>query len=185
MYIIFIQKYISKIGIQMNLKIVALVILSQLLISCAVKKPTLAPNTSNIEVNDKKPAGNYEIITSVSVTDGMGCKDFGYLGNKEDAMTLLKNKAQELNGTYAHITSVIEPHLDGGCYDNKYTILAIVYKKSDKPVSTVKYVQKINTDEENFTKKMRELKSLLDDGVLTQKEYETQKSKLLEVGFTK
>ena len=40
-----------------------------------------------------------------------------------------------------------------------------------------------NTDEEVFTKKMRELKSLLDDHVISQDEYTTQKAKLLEQGF--
>ena len=93
-----------------------------------------------------------------------------------------QNKIKELHGVYGQLTSVVEPHLDGGCYKNEYVIRAVAYRKiKNIPVATPIYIEK--TEEEVFTKKMRELKSLLDAGVLTQKEYDGQKEKLLEQGF--
>ena len=142
----------------------------------------LEAGAKDIVVKDTKPVGSYEVLTPVIVSNGRGCRDFGYLGTHENAMNALKNKTKELNGDYAQITSITKPHLDGGCYDNEYKIMALIYKKSDPKLNVAKNTVN-NSDEEIFTKKMRELKSLLDDGVLTKDEYNTQKAKLLEQGF--
>jgi hypothetical protein len=162
----------------MKLKMLALVVLTQIIVGCsATKGVALTQGAADVTVDKTKPGDSYEVIGPVSVSNGKGCRDFGWLGSYDGAVTTLQNKVNELNGDYAQITSVTEPHLDGGCFDNKYTILALAYKK----MSQEEVLKK--SDEENFTKKMRELKSLLDDGVLTQKEYEQQKSKLLDKGF--
>ena len=162
----------------MNLKILALVVLTQIIVGCsATKGVSLAPGAEIVIVNKSKPDATYKVIGPVSVSNGKGCRDFGWLGSYDKAVTTLQNKVSELNGDYAQITSVTEPHLDGGCFDNKYTILALAYKKMSQDE-----VQK-QSDEEDFTKKMRELKALLDDGILTKEEYQQQKSKLLKKGF--
>ncbi|MCF6309746.1 MAG: SHOCT domain-containing protein [Sulfurimonas sp.] len=163
----------------MKLKMLALVVLAQIIVGCSTTNGvTLTSGASDITVEKTKPSSNYEVIGPISVSNGKGCRDFGWLGSRDGAVTTLKNKVNELNGDYAQITSITEPHLDGGCFDNKYTILALAYKKMSKEEVLKK------SDEENFTKKMRELKALLDDGVLTQKEYEQQKAKLLDKGFS-
>lgn len=155
-----------------------LVVLAQIMVGCSTTNGvTLTPGAGDVTIEKAKPGSNYEIIGPVSVSNGMGCRDFGWLGSHDGAVKTLKNKIKEINGNYAQITSVTEPHLEGGCFNNKYTILALAYKK----MSQEEILKK--SDEENFTKKMRELKALLDDGVLTQKEYEQQKSKLLDKGF--
>jgi hypothetical protein len=41
----------------------------------------------------------------------------------------------------------------------------------------------VNVDEENFTKKLREITKLYKDGILTDNEYQQQKHKVLEKGF--
>ena len=166
----------------MKLKIIASFALVPFIVGCSTSPllVDLNPGTENIIVKDVKPQGSYEVIAPISVSNGKGCRDFGYLGTKEDAMKELKNKVQELRGDYAQITAVTKPHLDGGCFKNEYEIMALVYRKADpKPIQ----ILVANSEEEVFTKKMRELKSMLNDGVLTQDEYNSQKVKLLNQGF--
>ena len=171
----------------MKHKILTTLLLTSFFVGCSTTPLDVKLNeeAKNVLVKEDKPQNNYELISSISVSNGKGCRDFGYLGTKEDALKELKNKTKQLGGDYAQVTNVSKPHLDGGCYVNEYEIQAIIYKKvSSKPKAL--HVEKSieEKDEELFTKKMRELKSLLDDGVLTQKEYDGQKAKLLDSGFS-
>ena len=168
----------------MRLNIIAAIFSLTFIFGCSATPlaVNLEAGAKDIVVKDTKPTGSYEVVTPVIVSNGKGCRDFGYLGTHENAMNALKNKTKELNGDYAQITSITKPHLDGGCYDNEYKIMALIYKKSDSNSNIIKSTVN-NSDEEIFTKKMRELKSMLDDGILTQNEYNAQKSKLLEQGF--
>jgi len=70
--------------------------------------------------------------------------------------------------------------LRGNCFDNEYVIRATAYKKVRNQPSLT---QIIDAGEENLTKKLRELKKLQDDGILSKEEYEKQKSRLLDKGF--
>jgi hypothetical protein len=169
----------------MKIKTIALITLSTIFIGCTAIVPIILDDgAEEITLNESKPSQNYEVIGAVIGVDGSGCGSFGYEGSHDRATIDLQNKIKELHGAYGQLTSVVEPHLDGGCYKNEYIIKAVAYRKIEhKAIPAPIYIE--NTDEENFTKKMRELKSLLDDGILTQKEYETQKAKLLEAGFTK
>jgi len=167
----------------MKLKLLTSLAVIPFIIGCSTSPlaVNLKSGADSVIVKDVKPSNQYEVIAPVSVSHGTGCRDFGYLGTKEDAMKELKNKTVELHGDYAQITTVTTPHLDGGCFKNEYTIMALVYRKA--PTRTIQS-KVVNTDEEVFTKKMRELKSLLDDGVLSADEYKQQKSKLLNQGFS-
>jgi len=175
----------------MNFKIITTLATLTFLSGCSISPLTvdLDPGAENVIVKDVKPSNDYDMITSISASNGRGCRDFGYLGTQEEALKDLKNKTNDLRGDYAQIVKVTKPHLDGGCYVNEYEIMAIIYRKGDpKPVQVAPPVQQTQvvapqSDEEVFTKKMRELKALLDDGVLSQKEYDAQKAKLLDQGF--
>jgi len=164
----------------MKIKFLAALALVPFIVGCSTSPLSvdLKPEAKQITVTNEKPKGNYELIAPVTVSHGRGCRDFGYLGSKEDAIKELKNKTSELRGDYAQITKVTQPHLDGGCFDNRYQITALVYRKSNHTQNTASL-----GNEERFTKKMRELKSLYDDGILTKAEYESQKAKLLKKGF--
>ncbi len=165
----------------MKMKTITLITLSTILIGCSSIAPKMhTSGAGEIKIDKSKPNDKYEVIGAVTGEDGKGCGSFGYEGSHDRALIDLQNKINELHGEYGHITTVIEPHLDGGCFKNEYEIRAVAYRKI-KNVPTPIYVEK--SEEEVFTKKMRELKSLLNDGVLTQQEYEEQKSKLLEQGF--
>ena len=135
---------------------------------------------SNVLVAKSDPGDNYEIIGPVSGFDGEDCGAFGYMGTYERAMTSLRNRTHAMGGDYAQIISLTEPYLRGDCFDNEYVIRATAYKKVRSQPSPIPIV---DTGEEKLTKKLRELKKLHDDGILTKEEYEQQKSKLLEKGF--
>jgi len=167
----------------MKIKIIGFTSIVTLLVGCSMSPLSVevSPEAKNIQVTNSKPIGNYELIAPISVSNGKGCRDFGYLGTKEDAIATLKNKTSEIRGDYAQITAITKPHLDGGCYDNRYTIMALVYRKNSSAPTKSSHIDTSN--EEVFTKKMRELKSLFDDGVITKQEYANQKKKLLDKGF--
>ena len=148
---------------------------------CATAPPLLlTPGASSVLVAKSDPGDNYEIIGPVSGFDGEGCGGFGYLGSYERATTNLRNKTFSMGGNYAQIIILTEPHLRGDCFDNEYVIRATAYKKVRSQPSATPI---IDIGDEKLTKKLHELKKLLDDGVLTKEEYESQKSKLLEKGF--
>jgi hypothetical protein len=148
---------------------------------CVTVPPVqLRPEASNVLVAKSDPGDNYQVIGPVSGFDGEGCGGFGYLGSYERATTNLRNRTYEMGGNYAQIISMTEPYLRGNCFDNEYVIRATAYKKvRNQPSPT----QIIDAGEENLTKKLRELKKLQDDGILSKEEYEKQKSRLLDKGF--
>lgn len=171
----------------MKTKIIILIAIGTLFIACTAVTPKKLNNgAESITIDKAKPNEHYEVIGAVTGVDGTGCGSFGYEGSHDRALIDLQNKINELHGSYGQLTTVVKPHLNdgGGCFENKYEIRAVAYRKVKKrPEPKPVIVHVGNTEEEVFTKKMRELKSLLDDGILTPAEYEGQKAKLLEQGF--
>ena len=140
----------------------------------------LQNGAEKVLVAKSDPTNNYEIIGPVSGFDGEGCGLYGYLGSYERATTSLRNETLKMGGDYAQLISLIEPHSIGGCFHNEYALRATAYKKiGTSPTPTPIVV----TGKDNNTKILRELKSLLDDGILSQTEFDNQKAKLLEKGF--
>jgi hypothetical protein len=141
----------------------------------------LTSGAEKITIAKSDPGDNYEIIGPVSGFDGrapLGPWDSGNWGQYERAVINLQNNAYELGGNYVQILSMTEPFLRGdGSGDWGYYIRATAFKRvQNKPSPTLP----ISTGEERLTKKLRELKKLLDEGVLSQDEYENQKAKLLK-----
>ncbi len=165
----------------MNLRTAYIFSLLLVTTGCAtVPAMQLTPGAGNVLVAKADPGDNYEIIGPVSGFDGKGCGGFGYRGSYERATTSLRNRTYSMGGDYAQLISLTEPHSEGKCFDNEYKIRATAYKKVRSQPSPIPIVE---TGEETLTKKLRELKKLLDDGILTKEEYENQKRKLLEKGF--
>jgi hypothetical protein len=152
------------------------------LISGCVSAPkiVLYSEAEKVGVGKSDPGDNYKAIGPVSGSDGEGCGAFGYMGTYERATTNLRNKTYRMDGDYAQLIVLTEPHLRGECFDNEYSIRATAYKKvADSPRPTTI----IDASEEDFTKKLRELMQLHKEGILTDKEYQHQKNKLLEKGM--
>ena len=166
----------------MHSKTAVLLSLLLTITGCATIPPPmqLIPGASNIQVTKSNPGDNYEIIGPVSGLDGKGCGGFGYMGSYERAAISLRNKTYNMDGHYAQIISLTEPHQQGDCFDNQFIIRATAYKKVRNHKSSSPIVE---AGEEKLTKKLRELKKLLGDGVLSKEEFENQKAILLERGF--
>ena len=163
------------------MKIKTLCLFCMLLSGCVTAPPLqLTEGANSVLVAKSDPGDNYEIIGPVSGSDGESCGLSGYLGTYERATTNLRNKTFSMGGNYAQIVTLTEPHLRGDCFDNEYVIRATAYKKVRTQPSAIPI---IDAGEEKLTKKLYELKKLLDDGVLTKEEYESQKNRLLEKGF--
>lgn len=143
----------------------------------------LTPGAGNVIIAKSDPGDNYEIIGPVSGFDGKA-PTFGFRGHwgsYERAIISLQNGTYGMGGNYAQILSMTEPFLrSDGSGDYGYYIRATAFKKvRNQPSAT----PSVEAAEEKLTKKLRELKKLLDDGVLSKNEYENQKTKLLEKGF--
>jgi len=165
----------------MKTKIAVVLVLISLIAGCVSVPPMqLIPGAGGVLVAKSDPGDNYEIIGPVSGFDGEGCGGFGYMGSFERATTNLRNKTFSMGGNYAQLISLTEPHLRGNCFDNEFVIRATAYRRVRSQPSPV---LSPDSNEERLTKKLRELKKLFDDSVLTKDEYENQKSKLLEKGF--
>ncbi len=140
----------------------------------------LSPGASIVQVAKGDPGDNYEMVGPVSGSDGQGCGLAGYPGSYERATTDLQNKTYAMGASYAQIVTLTEPFLRENCFVNEYVIRATAFKKVREQPSPTPIA---NAGEEGLTKKLRELKKLLDDGVLSKAEYESQKSRLLDKGF--
>lgn len=136
----------------------------------------LTKGAERVMMAKSDPGDNYEIIGPVSGYDGEGCGGFGYRGSYERAATDLRNKTHDLNGDYAQIVSLTEPHMTFNCFDNEFIIRGIAYRKtSGRPPETP-----LLTDSgDDSARRIREMKSLYDDGIITKEEYEDQKKKYL------
>lgn len=175
----------------MNTKKALLSCLALALCGCTSAPPLqLVSGADKVIVAKADPGDYYEIIGPVSGVDGKGCGAFGYRGTFERAIDILRNNTAVRGGDYAQIITLTEPHLRGDCYDNQYAISANAYKKvrtqtpsTQTLVTPPAPTQGINSGEEGMTKKLRELKKLKDDGILTQEEFDKQKSRVLEKGF--
>lgn len=158
-----------------------ILILLVVLSGCASHQITLNQGAEKVRIAKSDPLDNFEPIGPVSGINGNGCGLFGYIGTYDRAILDLQNKTYAMGGSYAQIFTITEPHLRGDCFDNVYKINATAYKKVRSEPSPIPIVEK--TNEEEFTKKIRELKKLLDEEIITKEEFESQKKKLLDKGI--
>lgn len=157
------------------IKLFAIFFISCVLSACVSPKVMLQSSASMVKVGKSDPSNNYKEIGHISATDGGGCGGLGFKGTHENAINILKNKAANKGGDYVQIFTITQPHFSPGCFSNEYTIQATLFKKiSDEPIS----VSVVNNDEKPY-KKLKILKELLDNGVLTQSEFDEEKFKIL------
>ena len=92
----------------------------------------------------------------------------------------MKNLAAQRGGHYVQIFTLKEPHSSPGCYVNEYVISGTLFKKTSNKPSPIPMVL-----EKNLTaiEKLRQLKSLLDENIITKEEFEKQKSAILAHGL--
>lgn len=144
----------------------------------ATKPVQLRPGAEAVKVAKSDPTDNFAEVGPVSGFSGRGCGGFGHMGSYEDAVTDLKNRANAMGADYVQIMTITEPHSEPNCYDNRYKISGTAYKQTRASPSPVPIVE--TSDQSKIVKRLRELQSLRDDGVITQKEFEQLKARALK-----
>lgn len=130
------------------------------------------------------------------------------IGTYENALNTLKNKAAKTNIDYVKIVSTTEPGYKLGCIGKRYAITGTGYrlkmsetrieqpnrKKSPRPLINAQPVTsppvvseqsvnpelpKVNTNT-TITEQLRELYTLKEEGVISEKEYQELKDKIID-----
>lgn len=171
-------------------KIVLFLIFLVFIAGCASAPPLqLSSGAETVTISRAAPTSNYEFVNAIDSTDGNGCGGFGYLGTYERAIVGVRNKAATIGADYVQVETVQIPHRRATgnpqmpvCFDNEYVVKGLAYKKTGEYEANVMVThtspnEQVNT--ESIAKKLRDLKSLMDDNIITQEEFETQKTKIL------
>lgn len=166
---------------ELNLSKFALVfLLSFSLAGCAGPPLMLSSSAQNVKVGKSDPTDNYVEMNSISGVDGSGCGSFGYEGTYDRAIINLKNNAANTGGDYVQIFTISEPHFTPGCFVNDYKITGTLFKKERENPSPVGVV---TMQSPSTLDKLRDLKIMLDEGLITKKEFNIQKAKMLSEGI--
>lgn len=165
-------------------------------IGCASKRIPLDDNLSNLTINKNHPGNDYIELGLVSGVNGSGCGIFGRRGTYEGALTVLHNKASHLGANYVQIIAIQEPHIVTDCMDNEFKIIGKAFKKilnSKEAISESSNAHNQTNDsptdkkatsespEKNLSSadEIRKLYELKQEGIITQKEFEILKSKII------
>lgn len=125
-----------------------------------------------VKIAKSDPPDDYTEVGALSVVDGSGCNAYGQIGNFEEAIAALKNNACTMGADYVQILAISEPYSANRCIDtahppsNEYRISGTAFKAALRKGRDVKT-------------ELRELENLLKDGVISQKEFEELKSRVM------
>ena len=101
-----------------------------LLVSCAglAPIPPQTPLASGVRVGKADaPLGSVDLGV-IEAEHGHGCGGFGERGSLEGAMVVMRNKAAERGANYVALLSTLEPHLAGGCFDDRYVLSGMAFR---------------------------------------------------------
>lgn len=103
--------------------------------SCAEATPVaVAPAAQHIEIGKADPPQGSRDLGPIEVSHGSGCGGFGAKGTYESAMAELRNSTAERGGNYVQVMKMTEPHLSGGCFDDRFIIRGVVFQVGAAPV---------------------------------------------------
>lgn len=159
------------------LKKITLCTVALYLAGCATPAVKLQDTARAVKVGKSDPTDNYSEIGPITAIDGKGCGGFGYRGTYDRAIVLLKNKAASQGGDYVQIFTITEPYFSPGCFNNVYKINGTLFKKTSENPRPVSIVE---TKKSSLTEKLRELKTLLEEDIITEKEFQEQKTRILK-----
>lgn len=151
-----------------------------LVVGCTAPTVMLSDAGRVVKVGKSDPTDNYTEIGPITATDGRGCGAYGYRGSYDRAVVELKNKASLQGGDYVQIFTLTEPHFRPGCFDNVYKINGTLFEKTSENPSSVPIVE---AKQMTLSEELRDLKALLDDGIISEKEFQDQKTKILNEGL--
>lgn len=170
----------------MNCRYCFLLVMFQILSACAVlphPRTTMAPGAEAVRVASGAPGNDYEEVGVISATDGSGCGALGVRGNYENAEIELKNRAFAMGAEYVKIQSVTEPFASDGCYHNEVKIYGNAFRKTTGRAQVNAPPAEDRGEGPQVLQKLRDLKKLRDEKIITEEEFGRIKSELLDEAF--
>ncbi len=107
-----------------------------LLVSCQAKPPTVARGSEAIDVRESDPPPGSKSLGPIESANGRGCGLYGAKGSYDGALAALRNEAEERGGDFVRVTRVTEPHVEGGCYEERFVIRGMLFRVNPAPVGT-------------------------------------------------
>jgi hypothetical protein len=98
------------------------------LAGCQQRAPALSPAGLGVQVAERDAPPGALNLGPAEATHGEGCGLHGRAGTYESAVAALRNEAADRGGDYVHLVKVVEPHLEGGCYDNRFVVRGVVFR---------------------------------------------------------
>lgn len=140
-----------------------------------------------LTIAQSAPPNYYTEIGFVKVSVGQGCDARGVRGTHPMAIKELKKQADKYGADYAQIVRVIKPHSKPGCFVNTYVMRAKLFRDDEETLQAQRRRARADLPQETSQKspseKLRELKALLDEGIISQADYEKKKNKILAEGY--
>jgi len=84
--------------------------------------------TIPVVVSTLAPPAPSNNLGSITAVDGIGCGLLGLLGNRENAVYILKQKAVQHGANYVQILKTKEPYSDGQCRHNEFVLEGNAFK---------------------------------------------------------
>jgi len=152
------------------------------------------PASHHVEVLREDPPDNYKLIGPVSAWHGVGCGILGERGDYGVVVQRLRHNAATIGAELVVITRVEQPRQVGSCFRNTFQIDGLAYDKvrdEPSPIEVehrVDHVDSLDDEDEDesrelsakeLAEELRTLRTLKDEGLLTEAEYQAQKKKLL------
>ena len=144
-----------------------------------------------VSINDRAPGEGYEEIAQISARDGLSRKCGAFTnrfrktpqpGTYEKALDNLKKQARIYDADYVQITQRIPPKwVSPNCFNSTYQLYGTAFKKIDGYQK--KEARNMVNSKRTPADKLRELKKLQDEGVITEKEFNQQKKKILNEAY--
>jgi hypothetical protein len=99
-----------------------------MLVGCTASQVQTTPKSLNVQIGSNVPSGNAKFLGPITARHGGGCGLYGAEGNFQGAMTILRNKAAEMEANFVQILRQQGEHMTGLCLDRGYTIDGMAYQ---------------------------------------------------------
>jgi hypothetical protein len=99
--------------------------------------PPQSPHAADVKIGKADPPLGSVDLGVIEAGHGHGCGGFGERGSLEGAMAVMRNKAAERGANYVALLSTMEPHLAGGCFDDRYVVSGMAYRVNMRGVPPV------------------------------------------------
>ena len=175
---------------------------------CMPSNIKLAPGADQVVISDNAPGEGYTKVGPISASHGVECsKVHSETGSADSVINTLKNKAVESNIDYIKIDELTEPSFKRNCFTRRFTVSGVAYRSKqatahpiqptpaptqetgteavtmstpDRPYAQGEVEQGRAINTEQLNRELRTLYKLKTDGIISEKEFNELKVKLLK-----